>query len=215
MPAAARQRGNARLLKSGEEPSRDLVLFAADTPNSWKPAGLLEELFHCNSQVGNQKINKPIFETAISADFIAPLIEPSVPVVRFEYMSDETDEIQWQTQTLSLKNTSSLPLTLLLKASVPFAVDTAEMGPLPPGESGKVTISFNPAYPGDKECMKHESKLQLAYREHPQKDGIKLLGETFFPNLTFDLEKGDFGAVFNDTPRSLPLTISNPSRVAA
>ena len=31
-------------LKSGEEPSRDLVLFAADTPNSWKPAGLLEEL---------------------------------------------------------------------------------------------------------------------------------------------------------------------------
>jgi len=44
MPAAARQRGNARLLKSGEEPSRDLVLFAADTPNSWKPAGLLEEL---------------------------------------------------------------------------------------------------------------------------------------------------------------------------
>jgi GST-like protein len=34
----------ARLLPAGVEPSRDLVLYAADTPNSWKPAGLLEEL---------------------------------------------------------------------------------------------------------------------------------------------------------------------------
>jgi glutathione S-transferase len=35
---------HARLLPAGEEPARDLVLYAADTPNSWKCASLLEEL---------------------------------------------------------------------------------------------------------------------------------------------------------------------------
>lgn len=35
---------HARLLAAGEEPARDLVLYAADTPNSWKCASLLEEL---------------------------------------------------------------------------------------------------------------------------------------------------------------------------
>ena len=34
----------ARLVPTGAEPSREIVLFAADTPNSWKCASLLEEL---------------------------------------------------------------------------------------------------------------------------------------------------------------------------
>ncbi|KAL1499824.1 hypothetical protein AB1Y20_012509 [Prymnesium parvum] len=176
--------------------------------------GLLQELFHCMSQIGNQKRNKPIFETLVSADFISPLVESSVPVVRFEYMYEETDEIPLQHQAVILKNTTSLPLTLQLRATVPFSVDASELS-LGPLASGTINVSFNPAYPGDRECARHESRLLMSYREHPQKDGLKLLGESFFPNLKLDLEKGDFGSVFNDAARSLPLTISNPSRVAA
>ena len=76
-------------------------------------------------------------------------------------------------------------------------------------------MSFHPGFLGDRASGTHESPLQITYKEHPQQDKVKLHGELCFPNLIFDMAKVDLGCALNDTPRSLVVTITNPSRVEA
>ena len=88
---------------------------------------------------------------------------------------------------------------------------------LPPGEGGQVAISFDVNYPGDKVSREFNDpathKLMLAYKEHPQKDGVRLYAQTQFPNLTMNPSEGAFGCLLNDTQSSLTLTLANPSAV--
>lgn len=180
-------------------------------------AGVVEEFFHCMAAVGNAK-SAPIFQTSVNCKFLEPLIEPSDRDVTFDYICVDNVQgcalIPLQSQTVELRNISPLPLTLSLRASPPFAVDAADVA-LPAGECAPVVVTFDPAYPGDAVSRRFDAKLSVAYREHPQRDSIKLSAETHFPNLTMDISEGSFGCVLNDTPSNLTLTLVNPSAVTA
>ena len=101
---------------------------------------------------------------------------------------------------------------------MPAAVRGAHQARSPAaGREGTVDVSFDVNFPGDRTSRVHadaSNKLFISYREHPQKDGIRLVGETQFPNLVMSLAEGAFGCVLNDTQSSLTLTLSNPSAVA-
>ena len=150
----------------------------------------------------------------MTANFIDPLIEPSLPELRFLYMYDEKVPIGEQVQELTLTNVSPLALTLSLEAASPFSLDIKGMA-LEPQQSSTVQVSFHPGFLGDRVSGTHEAPLLITYKEHPQQDKVKLHGELCFPNLTFDVAKVDLGCVLNDQPRSTVVTITNPSRVEA
>lgn len=42
---------------------------------------------------------------------------------------------------------------------------------------------------GDCQSRRYESKLSVTYRQHPQKDGLPVVGEVAFPNLDFEYTK--------------------------
>lgn len=42
---------------------------------------------------------------------------------------------------------------------------------------------------GDSQSYRYESKISVTYREHPQKDGLLVVGEVAYPNLDFEYTK--------------------------
>ncbi|CAN0091909.1 unnamed protein product, partial [Laminaria digitata] len=44
-------------------------------------------------------------------------------------------------------------------------------------------------YRGDSQSRRYESKLSVTYKEHPQRDGLALVGEVAYPNLDFEYTK--------------------------
>ena len=182
-------------------------------------AGLCEEVLLCSAQVGTAKAI-PIFEPTMRSTFIEPLISSSVPELDFLYTYADGDcdkVLPSQKKPLRLTNVSQLPLTLLLKCAPPFAVNIPELH-LPAGHGGDVEISFDASYPGDMVSRKYSdatTKLFIAYREHPQKDGVKLFAETQFPNLVMTPSEGAFGCLLNDTQATLTMKLDNPSAVDA
>ena len=79
-------------------------------------------------------------------------------------------------------------------------------------------ISFDASYPGDMVSRKYANatnKLFISYREHPQKDGVKLCAETEFPNLVITPSEGAFGCLLNDSQATLTMMLTNPSAVDA
>ena len=45
------------------------------------------------------------------------------------------------------------------------------------------------SYRGDSQSYRYESKISVTYREHPQKDGLLVVGEVAYPNLDFEYTK--------------------------
>lgn len=44
-------------------------------------------------------------------------------------------------------------------------------------------------YRGDSQSRRYDSKLSVAYKEHPQRDSLPLVGEVAYPNLDFEYTK--------------------------
>ena len=177
-------------------------------------AGQLSESLQCSSTVQGAKAPKVILEPQVTCNFIEPLIEPSMPALEFTYTYEDGVPIADQTAPLTLTNISPLALTLSLGTAQPFSLDQVEAY-LEPRQSTTVQVTFHPGFLGDRQSGTHEAKLAITYREHPQKDGVKLVGELCFPNLVFDVAKADLGCALNDTPKTLVFTVHNPSRVEA
>ena len=177
-------------------------------------AGVMSETLQCTATIPKAKKPITIFEPTVTATFIEPLIEPSLPAVDFTYLYEDGVPISDQSAPLTLTNVSPLPLTLSVACGQPFSLDVREAA-LEPNEAVTLHVTFHPSFLGDKQSGTHESKLQISYREHPQKDSVRLSGELCFPNLVFDISKADLGVALNDTPNSMSFTIFNPSRVEA
>jgi P pilus assembly chaperone PapD len=175
--------------------------------------GQIEEVLQCAAVAANGKPGKPFIESKVCATFIQPLIEPSKPELAFTYVYEERTPTDAQTQTVTFTNVSLLPLTLVLRCSQPFSLASSEFQ-LEPKASKVVAVTFDPGFSSDRQSRSYEKKLNISYREHPQKDALILRGETCFPNVEFDMTVGDFGCVLNDSSRTLSLNITNPSRVA-
>mmetsp|Transcript_118563 Transcript_118563/g.206475 ORF Transcript_118563/g.206475 Transcript_118563/m.206475 type:complete len:3749 (+) Transcript_118563:362-11608(+) len=117
-----------------------------------------------------------------------------------------------QSKPLTMKNVSPLVLNFTLKAGAPFVLDQTEYQ-LGFGESATVKVDFDASYKGDKVSHKVKTKLNVTYREHPQKDTMELLADVSYPNVELETDTVDFGCVLNESKRKVYVTITNTSNV--
>lgn len=176
--------------------------------------GEAEETLHCSLVPAGGKPGKPFLETVVRGTFLQPLVEPSQSELAFAFVYEDDAPLGPLTQTVRLTNVSPLPLTLAARCSPPFSVDLAEVT-LGASEGKVATVTFDPTFDADRVSRRHEAKLSICYREHPRTDEVALVGDTAFPNLAFDLAEADFGCLPNGATRTLSLSITNSSRVAA
>ena len=95
-----------------------------------------------------------------------------------------------------------------IKTQAPFHLDQQDFK-LQEGQVVSVPVHFQPESKNDKISGKINKSLIVSYKDHPQKDSIDLIGELYFPNLTFSHPKVDFGCILNNTIKKLSVTIKN------
>ena len=174
--------------------------------------GPVSEMFILESKVGKDRAFKQIAQTEIKCEIINPLLEFSDPQVYFCHRYEKGHDPETQRRDITLKNTSALTLTFVLKVEIPFNLNSWEHT-LAPGQVAEVTIDFDPMYLDDKTSHTVEKQLVIAYRGHPQKDIIPLTGEIIFPNLKFETQNVAFGSILNDTTKTIKVNATNWSQV--
>nr|KAJ3422703.1 hypothetical protein HK105_006819 [Polyrhizophydium stewartii] len=178
---------------------------------SSEAAAVCEKLT-CQAMIDKDPSRKTVVETIVTANFINPLIELTPNVLRFEktHMSEEIFEVL--EQSLVLRNTTTLALSLAFKCPPPFHVGIPTDGLcLGPQESIVVPVQYDSAYNASRISSREHAKLVISYQEHPQRDVVELFSEISFPNLTFSANTLKFGCVEADQEQRRMLTISNTS----
>lgn len=175
--------------------------------------GKVDEQWICGALIGKDaKEYVDIYTCRVMANFIDPLVEFSRTEISFTEMNDPKNMVPASTESLSLKNVSSLPLVFWMQVPAPFTADRLDYE-LAPGESASTSLKFLPGVSADKQSTKIKSNLVLKYADHPQRDKLPLFGEISFPNLSFESTKIDFGCVLNETSKRLIKKITNNSSI--
>eukprot|EP00759_Apiculatamorpha_spiralis_P009318 PhF_6_TR15973/c0_g1_i1/m.24996/K17570/HYDIN; hydrocephalus-inducing protein len=170
------------------------------------------------------KSHKVVFHPTLTAKFHTPILNFSATSLNFTYVFDkDKPEPFRQNGILTMKNISPLPLEFTIKvlkpstgesANPPFSIDKADHL-LREGESATIGIVFDAAYKNDRASHKVSTKLQVNYKDHPQKDMITLTADVQYPNLVMESGGVDFGCTLNDTEVRKTYTITNNSKVPA
>ena len=116
------------VLEAGASATLEVIGFS-------KKAGAFAERVCCKSKM--EKEQRVIIEMNVSATFVDPVCQFSVPRLDFDYKYDANEvlDLREYTQTVVLKNVCLLPLELAIKCSgLPFTVEPTDMD-LGPGES--------------------------------------------------------------------------------
>jgi hypothetical protein len=177
-----------------------------------KHKGKISERLLLETKVLKDKQSRVVFDTEVTADFMNPLLDLSVPSLNFGYTWEKDVPIKTITQPLTLMNKTPLPLDFVLKAAIPYSLDHYEHS-LAPQESTTIMVEFDPGYKADRQSHKIPSALTAVYRGHPQRDNISLLGDINFPNLDFEYTVINFGCVLNDTTKTMLVKVTNSSTV--
>lgn len=70
----------------------------------------MEETWRCFAAVGSGRNGERIIESKVTASFVIPLLELSAQQFTFTYQYEAGVPLRPQTQTLTMKNTTALPL---------------------------------------------------------------------------------------------------------
>ena len=181
------------------------------TGNSLGPGEVTETLSCRNTQGGGKSI-KEVMVLHASASVAVPYVEFNKTSLGFTYSYEPGVPLVSQTQPLTMKNISALPLSFSMHTSAPFSIDRPDWL-LEPDESATVNVIFDAGYRNDKESHVARCKLNIVYSDNPQRDTVDLSGEINFPNLSMSTSKITFGAVLNDTTRRSHVTMKNVSSV--
>ncbi|KAH8063156.1 hypothetical protein JL722_2318 [Aureococcus anophagefferens] len=111
--------------------------------------GLLEEKMVCETRVHKEKQSKPVFYTTVKADVIEPLLSFSSPSLGFVH--DHEPDVPIQPHVDAWEHT------------------------LEPDEETTVRVDFDPGYKGDRQSQKLDTRLTVAYHQHPQRDSVGLV----------------------------------------
>ncbi|NWR27030.1 HYDIN protein, partial [Tachuris rubrigastra] len=195
--------------------TKDMVLEGfSSTPQKVK------ERLLCHAIVGREKRKKQIMQVDVSCEFIFPLMEISSRAIVFRVEKWPSDVLTLQYKPLSLKNISSLPLSIVLDLKKPFLICGMDQQPLPEdpiklevGEELHLHIQFNPAYKKDLNSQVAEKTLNLQFMEHPHEEQITVRGEVYFPNLHIQTKALDFGCILNDTEQVRCVAMTNCSPI--
>ncbi|NXP25966.1 HYDIN protein, partial [Scytalopus superciliaris] len=197
--------------------SMDMVLEGfSSTPQEVK------ERLLCHAIVGREKTKRQIMQVDVTCEFIFPTVQISSRAIPFRVEKLPSDVLTLQYKPLSLKNTSSLPLSIVLDLKHPFLICDVEQQPLPTdgqpmkleiGEERHLCIQFDPAYKKDLHSWVAETTLKMGFLEHPHEEHISIRGEVYFPNLCIQTKALDFGCIMNDTEKVHYVEMTNCSPI--
>nr|XP_006823299.1 PREDICTED: hydrocephalus-inducing protein homolog [Saccoglossus kowalevskii] len=184
----------------------------SDTPK------VVKERMVCHAIIGRASGKERIMKTDINVEFITPLLEFSTKQIAFRVEKGPDDVLEKQQGELELHNVSSLPLSTMLVLEYPFQIVTEDGTEVSEMELNMeldqktlIKITFDPDYQEDNYTRTADVLLKVSYKEHPHVDYINLIGEVFFPNLTFEKMDVDFGCILNDTEVTRYVNIANNS----
>ncbi|NWT76775.1 HYDIN protein, partial [Prunella himalayana] len=178
----------------------------------------VNERLLCHTMVGKEKAKKQIMQVEVTCNFICPVVQMSSTSITFRVEKKPSDVLTLQYQPLSLKNTCSLPFSIVLDLEQPFLICNVDHQPLPAdskvslcGLELHLCIQFNPAYESNLNSRVAEKVLRVRFMEHPHEEQIPVRGEVHFPNLHLQTKAVDFGCIINDTEQVLYMEMTNCS----
>ncbi|KAM9374294.1 hydrocephalus-inducing protein homolog [Phaethornis superciliosus] len=181
---------------------------------------VVKERLLCHATVGNRAGKIPIMHVDITCEFVAPVLQMSSREITFRVEKQPSDVLTLQHKPFSLKNISSLPLSVVLALEQPFFICSVDQQPLPAavqpmkleiGEELHLSIRFNPAYEEDLNSRVVEKALRIQFLEHPHEEQVTVRGEVYFPNLHLQTMALDFGCILNDTEEERCMEMTNCS----
>ncbi|XP_074783220.1 hydrocephalus-inducing protein homolog isoform X2 [Athene noctua] len=182
---------------------------------------VVRERLLCHAVVGSKAGKALLMEVDVTCEFIAPVLQMSSREITFRVEKQPSDVLTLQHQSLSLRNASALPLSVVLALEQPFLICDAERQPLSAdaqhikleiGEELHLSIRFYPAYEEDLCTRVVEKVLKIQFLEHPHEEQVTVRGEVYFPNLHIQPTALDFGCILNDTEgvRYIEMTNCSP-----
>ncbi|NXO67611.1 HYDIN protein, partial [Phainopepla nitens] len=182
----------------------------------------VNERLLCHAMVGKETAKERIMQVDVTCKFICPVVQISPRAITFRVEKKPSDVLRLQYKPLSLKNTCSLPFSIVLDLDQPFLICNMDQQPLPAdskvslcGLELHLCIQFNPAYAKDLNSRVAERVLRMRFLEHPHEEQITVRGEVYFPNLHLQNKAVDFGCIVNDTEQVLYMEMTNCSPVPA
>ncbi|XP_074738457.1 hydrocephalus-inducing protein homolog [Strix uralensis] len=181
---------------------------------------VVKERLLCHAVVGSKAGKAQIKQVDVTCEFIAPVLQMSSREITFRVEKQPSDVLTLQYQPLSLRNASSLPLSIVLALEQPFLICGADQQPLSAdvqpvkleiGEELHLSIRFNPAYEEDLCSRVVEKVLKIRFLEHPHEEQVTVRGEVYFPNLHIQPTALDFGCILNDTEGVRYIEMTNRS----
>ncbi|KAJ3260794.1 hypothetical protein HK103_007357 [Boothiomyces macroporosus] len=175
-------------------------------------AAKINDKLVCQTNTDKDPSRKLLIESNISVNFINPIVQMNPTHIKFNSTHTSDDGFQMLEQPLNLRNTTSLPLTVSFKCPPEFKLNTEHLPKiLEPNQNYTVHVYFDPAHNLSRISSKGSGKLQISYREHPQKDYVDLTSEVYFPNLYFGSNALKFGCIPNDVEQRKTFMITNTS----
>ncbi|KAJ8247378.1 hypothetical protein GJAV_G00245700 [Gymnothorax javanicus] len=195
--------------------SADMVLEGhSNTPK------LVQERLVCQAIVGQQSGKDRIMVVDVRCHFVSPVLDLSTQELCFYVEKGPGSSLAPLFQPLLLQNVSSLVLSMDLGLPKPFglcerqgddAFLTAKSLVLGVGQKTEIWVRFDPCFRQDSVTWVVEEVLEVRYKDHPQRDMVRLRGEVHFPNLHFSSKQLDFGCILNHTEIQRQLTMINCS----
>ncbi|XP_064242899.1 hydrocephalus-inducing protein homolog isoform X1 [Passer domesticus] len=180
----------------------------------------VKERLLCHALVGKERTKKQIMQVDVTCNFICPVLQMSSRAITFCVVKEPSDVLTQHYKPFSLKNTSPLPVSIVLDLEQPFLICNVDWQPLPAdskpitldvGEELHLCIQFNPAYEKNLHSRVAKRVLRVRFMEHPREEKITVRGEVHFPNLHLQAKAVDFGCIINDTEQVLHMEMTNCS----
>jgi hydrocephalus-inducing protein len=200
------------------KPGTQQTILIKGTSN--KACSVREKLC-CQSVLEKDPTRKLILESVAIANFINPYVRTNCRLTQFNPTTlnfDATHDMEERCEviekSLSLTNTTSLPIHVTVNCPTPFSLkEQVKERCLSPNETMEIFVCLDPDYSQSRISSVEHAKLTIMYKEHPQKDLIDLYSEVNFPNLSFSTSALKFGCIPTDIEQRKTFSIKNKSKI--
>ncbi|TPX54724.1 hypothetical protein PhCBS80983_g05802 [Powellomyces hirtus] len=170
------------------------------------------ETLICQGFIGPDPTRRPVLTTAVSANFVTPLMKMNPSSLKFYAAHERDGDFVQLTEKLQLTNTTTLPLHVSFKCPSAYTVKPKVFEePLEPGETATVEVLYDSSSHKDRISKKEHAKLVISYADHPQKDVVEIYSEVTFPNLGRQTSLIDYGCIAISGERKETFAITNTS----
>ncbi|EAY22120.1 hypothetical protein TVAG_457560 [Trichomonas vaginalis G3] len=185
---------------------------------------LIEFSAFCQLILRKKKVD--LFRPKFKIEFEKVLVEIKNKIMNYKFDYDYKNEVKNNNlkpsksllpqipQKNSIKNTSHLPLKMLLKPPHPFILSNDSFV-LQPEETADFDVIFDTSFKTNFVSENIDRNLQIYFEDNPQKYFIKLKARMNFPNLAIEEKEIDFGHISIGAEKNLQIKVHNKSEIAA